>query len=76
MSDQGAIEVVLSYLVHVHSLGALKQSSPEYYQLIGLGISEKLDALGRDRLKAAIDCLANELEQVRIVSGYLDTQGE
>ena len=76
MEDKAAIEVVLSYLVHVHSLGALKQSSPEYHQLIGLGISEKLDALGRERLGKALDCLVNELEQMRIVSGYLDTQGE
>jgi hypothetical protein len=42
MSGQEAVEIVLSYLLHKRVLAPLKQSNPEFYQLIGIEISAKM----------------------------------
>ena len=63
--DHEAIEVVLSCILHKFACRSLADTSPEFYQLIGLELVAKAEALGIERLKGALDCVAVEIDAMR-----------
>ena len=63
--DHEAIEVVLSCILHKFACRSLADTSPEFYQLIGLELVAKAEALGIERLMGALDCVAVEVEAMR-----------